>query len=77
MALVKGVACVVCDAPPPSIAHHVRQGDHFTVCAVCEACHVGKGGIHGDQSMWRLRFRIGGAAAELMAINETLRRCYG
>ena len=74
---VKSVACVVCDAPPPSIAHHVNQGDHFTTCAVCEPCHVGRGGIHGDQSMWRLRFRIGGLAAELMAINETLRRIYG
>ena len=74
---VKSVACVVCDAPPPCIAHHVNQGDHFTTCAVCESCHVGRGGIHGDQSMWRLRFRIGGTAAELMAINETLRRVYG
>ena len=77
LAAVKSVACVVCDAPAPSIAHHVVQGDHFTTCAVCEPCHVGRGGIHGDQSMWRLRFRIGGTAAELMAINETLRRVYG
>ena len=77
MAAVKGVSCVVCDAPPPSLAHHVNQGDHFTTVAVCELCHVGKGGIHGDQSMWRLRFRIGGTAAELMAINETLKRVYG
>ena len=74
MAAVKGVACVVCDAAPPSIAHHVVQGDHFTTCAVCEQCHVGKGGIHGDQSRWRLRFRIGGLAAELHAINETHKR---
>lgn len=77
LAAVKSVPCVVCDAPPPSIAHHVNQGDHFTTVAVCVHCHVGKGGIHGDQSMWRLRFRIGGTAAELAAINETLRRVYG
>ena len=77
MAAVKSVNCVVCDAPPPSIAHHVVQGHHYTTCAVCIPCHVGKGGIHGDQSMWRLRFRIGGIAAELMAINETLKRVYG
>lgn len=77
MAAVKSCACVVCDAPPPSIAHHVNQGDHYTTVALCADCHVGKGGIHGDQSMWRLRFRIGGTAAELMAINETLRRVYG
>ena len=74
---VKGVPCVVCDAPAPSLAHHVNQGDHFTTVAVCELCHVGKGGIHGDQSRWRLRYRIGGAVAELRAINDTLRRVYG
>lgn len=72
---VKSSSCVLCDAPPPSIAHHVVQGDHFTACALCIPCHVGCGGIHGDQSMLRLRFRIGGTAGELRAINETLRRC--
>ncbi len=76
MAAVKSVACVTCDEPPPSIAHHVVQGDHFTTCALCEPCHVGKHGIHGDQSMLRLRFRIGGTAGELRAINETLRRVH-
>ena len=74
MASVKAVDCVVCDAPAPSIAHHVVQGDHYTTVAVCEQCHVGNGGIHGDQSRWRLRFRIGGTHAELRAINETLKR---
>lgn len=58
----------------PRIAHHVVQGDHFTTVAVCEPCHVGKGGIHGDQTMLRLRYRIGGITGELRAINETLRR---
>ena len=77
MAAVKSVPCVVCDAPAPSIAHHVVQGEHFTTCAVCELCHVGKGGIHGDQSRWRLRYRIGGTVAELHAINDTLKRVYG
>lgn len=74
LARVKAAACVLCDAPPPSLAHHVVQGDHFTTVAVCEPCHVGRRGIHGDQSMLRLRFRIGGTAGELLAINETLRR---
>ena len=77
MAAVKSVGCVICDAPPPSLAHHVNQGDHYTTVACCELCHVGKGGIHGDQSRWRLRYRIGGTVAELRAINDTLRRVYG
>lgn len=70
---VKSVACVICDAPPPSAAHHVRQGDHFTVCALCTDCHQGsRNGIHGQQVMWKLR-----KMDEWMALNETLRRVYG
>ena len=34
MAAVKSAGCVVCDAPPPNLAHHVNQGDHFTTVAV-------------------------------------------
>ena len=74
LAAVKSVSCILCDAPPPSIAHHVVQGDHFTTCAVCEPCHVGTRGIHGDQTMLRLRYRIAGTQGELRAINDTLAR---
>lgn len=74
LAAVKLCACVLCDAPAPTVAHHVVQGDHYTTVSLCTHCHVGKGGVHGDQSMLRLRFRIGGTAGELRAINETLRR---
>jgi hypothetical protein len=74
IAAVKSVACVLCDAPPPTIAHHVVQGDHFTTIAVCEHCHVGKHGVHGDQVMLRLRFKVAGIHGEVRAINETLRR---
>lgn len=74
LAAVKSCACVLCDAPAPTIAHHVVHGDHFTTISLCTNCHVGKNGVHGDQAMLRLRFRIGGTAGELRAINETLRR---
>lgn len=74
LALVKSCACVLCDAGPPSIAHHVVQGDHYTTVAVCEPCHVGRMGIHGDQTMLRIRFKLAGLQAEVRAINETLRR---
>ena len=77
LAAVKGCACVLCDAPAPSIAHHVVQGDHYTTVALCEGCHVGRGGVHGDQSMLRLRFKVGGIHGEVAAINATLRRVYG
>jgi hypothetical protein len=74
LALVKSCDCVTCDAAAPSIAHHVVQGDHFSTIAVCEPCHVGKHGIHGDQTMLRLRFKLAGIHGEVRAINETLRR---
>lgn len=74
LAAVKSVACVCCDAPPPVEAHHVIQGDHYTACALCQSCHTGPKGVHGDQTMLRLRYRIGGLQGELRAINETLKR---
>ena len=74
LARVKSVACVTCDADPPSIAHHPVQGEHFITIAVCAYCHDGKGGVHGDQTMLRLRFGVGGERGELLAIAETLRR---
>lgn len=74
---VKGCACVLCDTQPPSIAHHINQGDHFTTVALCEPCHVGRFGVHGDQSMLRSRFKLSGVWGELAALQETLRRCYG
>jgi hypothetical protein len=66
---VKSVSCVVCDAPPPSEAHHIRQGDHFTTVALCQECHTGKNGWHRDKALWRIR-----KWDELDALNETLRR---
>lgn len=69
---VKSVPCVVCDAPAPSAAHHVVQGDHYTVIAVCWHCHQGPQGIHGDKTLWRIR-----KLDEWGALNETLRRVYG
>jgi hypothetical protein len=65
---------VTCDEPAPSEAHHVVQGDHYTTVALCQPCHRGPRGIHGDQTMLRLRFRIAGTHGELRAINETLAR---
>lgn len=74
MAKVKRSGCVTCDAGPFVNAHHIVQGDHFTVLGLCDPCHVGPQGIHGDQTMLRLRFKAGGERGELLALNETLRR---
>lgn len=74
LAKVKRIDCVTCDAPGPGEAHHIEQGDHFTTIGVCPLCHSGPQGIHGDQTMLRLRFKATGLRGELLALNETQRR---
>lgn len=67
---VKGLSCVVCNAPPPSDAHHIKQGNHFTVVALCKDCHQGSfNGIHGQKRMWNVM-----KMDENDALNETIRR---
>ena len=52
---VKSLPCSVCDAPPPSAAHHVKQGQHFSAVALCADCHQGSiNGWHGQKAMWRV-----------------------
>lgn len=56
IALVKQLECSVCDEPGPSDAHHVKQGQHFTVVALCRSCHQGPLlGWHGQRRMWRIK----------------------
>lgn len=56
MARIKEMRCIVCDAQGPSEAHHVRQGDHFSVLPLCKDCHTGSLlGWHGQKAAWRLR----------------------
>jgi hypothetical protein len=53
---VKGLPCSVCDAPPPSAAHHVKQHQQFTVVALCTDCHQGGfNGWHGQKRMWSIK----------------------
>ncbi len=66
---VKELPCSVCGAPPPSAAHHIEQGQHFTAVALCDDCHQGsENGWHGRRTMWRVM-----KMDELKALNETLR----
>ena len=72
MVRVKMLPCSVCDAPGPSDAHHIEQGQHFTVVALCKDCH--QGGIlgwHGQRRAWKVR-----KMNELDALNVTLRRLH-
>lgn len=66
---VKQLPCSVCDAPGPSDAHHINQGQHFTTVALCKDCHQGASGWHGTKALWRIR-----KMDELAALNVTIRR---
>lgn len=53
---VKQLPCSVCDAPGPSDAHHVKQGQHYTCVALCKDCHQGSIlGWHGQRRAWAVR----------------------
>lgn len=70
LARVKELPCSVCDAPGPSEAHHVKQGQQYTAVALCEDCHRGShNGIHGRRSMWSIK-----KMDELAALNVTIER---
>ena len=67
---VKSLPCAVCNAPPPSSAHHINQGQQYTTVALCYDCHQGAVmGWHGQKRAWHIR-KMG----ELDALNITIRR---
>ena len=73
LARVKALPCSVCDAPGPSQAHHVKQGQQYTAVALCESCHRGAlMGWHGQRRMWAIK-----KMDELAALNVTVRRLMG
>ena len=56
IASVKALPCSVCDASGPCDAHHINQGQHYTVVALCKSCHQGPlMGLHGQRRMWLIR----------------------
>ena len=67
---VKFLPCSVCDAPGPSDAHHIKQGQHFSVVALCKECHQGSVlGLHGQRRAWAVR-----KMDELDALAVTIQR---
>jgi hypothetical protein len=69
LARVKSLPCSVCNAPPPSSAHHINQGQQYTTVALCYDCHQGTMGWHGTKALWRIR-----KMNELDALDVTIRR---
>ena len=69
---VKELPCSVCDAHPPSDAHHIKQGLQYTVVALCKDCHQGAyNGWHGQKRLWLVK-KMG----ELEALDVTIKRLF-
>jgi len=67
---VKKLPCSVCNASAPTDAHHINQGQHWTVVALCKDCHQGSfNGWHGQRRMWSVM-----KLDEIGALNITLQR---
>lgn len=70
LARVKSLPCSVCDAPGPSEAHHIQQGQQYTCVALCPDCHRGPIlGWHGQRRMWAIK-----KMAEIDALAVTVKR---
>lgn len=69
---VKEQPCSVCGQSGPSDAHHIKQGRHYTVVALCKSCHQGsKMGWHGEKAAWHIA-----KMDELDALNITIERLF-
>lgn len=55
VALIKDMACVLCDATAPSEAHEIKQGSWFLSVPLCPDCHRGQNGWHGTKAYWRIK----------------------
>jgi hypothetical protein len=68
VSLVKEQPCSVCGMEGPSDAHHIKQGLHYTVVALCKSCHQGaRMGWHGEKAAWRIA-----KMEEIDALNVTV-----
>lgn len=53
---VKQLPCSVCDKPPPSAGHHIRQSSSYLMVALCDDCHQGSvNGWHGRRAIWQVK----------------------
>lgn len=64
--------------PTPAMIHHVRTGQgmaqrasHFLAIPLCESCHQGPEGVHGDRSLMRVA-----NVSELDLLADVIERMY-
>ena len=78
-AAVASLPCVLCELigqtqTTHTEVHHLREGQgmsqrahHFRVAALCEECHRGTAGIHGDRALLRIANVSEGDLADITA----------
>ena len=66
LAAIKQLPCSVCNAPGPSVAHHIDQSTAWTCVALCDDCHRD---FHGLKNLWRV-YKMD----ELDALAKTIER---
>lgn len=61
MGRVSALPCACCGQSAPSAVHHIRSGQgmaqraaHWLTIPLCQSCHQGPNGIHGDRSLLRV-----------------------
>jgi len=59
---VASLPCACCGCCGPSQVHHIRDGmgmsqraSNWLTVPLCECCHTGQYGVHGDKSRMRAR----------------------
>lgn len=65
---IKAMPCGVCNAAPPSDAHHIQQHQQYLCIPLCKDCHQGSfNGIHGQKRLWNVLKKT-----ELTVLNDTI-----
>lgn len=73
LARVKELPCGVCNAPPPSDAHHVVQHHQYLCIPLCKDCHTNNFlGWHGQRRNWAIYKQT-----EMSVLNDTLAKLIG
>ena len=73
LAKIKEMPCGVCDASPPSDAHHIVQHNQYLCIPLCKDCHTNNFlGLHGQKRNWAIYKQD-----EMSVLNETLKKLLG
>ncbi len=69
LAMVKSLPCGVCGVEGRTEAHHIIQHRQYLCVPLCDDCHRGSNGIHGDKSYFRIK-----KITEWDVLNDTINK---